>query len=66
MGPTFCLPASAAARDVTASSAGTTQLKIEQLCHRQLPSAAAIGYLPCRSATAILARQTNRANWRQF
>ena len=36
---------SSAARAVTALGAGTTQLKIEQLRHRQLPPAAAIGYL---------------------
>ena len=43
---------SGAARAVTALGAGTTHLKIEQLRHRQLPPAAAIGYLLPRSAAA--------------
>ena len=44
---------SGAARAVTALGAGTTLLKIEQLRHRQLPPAAAIGYhLLRRSAAA--------------
>jgi len=48
---------SSAARAVTALGAGTTQLKIEQLRHRQLPPAAAIGYLLRRSAAAACSRQ---------
>ena len=43
---------SGAARAVTALGAGTTLLKIEQLRHRQLPPAAAIGYQLRRSAAA--------------
>jgi len=48
---------SSAARAVTVLGAGTTQLKIEQLRHRQLPPAAAIGYLLRRSAAAACSRQ---------
>ena len=52
VGPTCCRHASAAAVVPHALGAGTTQLKIEQLRHRQLPPAAAIGYLVRRSAAA--------------
>jgi len=46
---------SSAARALTALGAGTTQLKTEELRHRQLPPAAAIGYLLRRSAAVARA-----------